>query len=126
MRLTIIVIFLFISIKGHAACVEVALLDDAGSVVGSAGLVIAIKIDSQTLVYFSELPKHTEKKEIGIVECPREVRETVEGLYNTWCRSPQSMKQVAIDNQQEIRVVKDRCLVLNSIMKPISKSRKLF
>jgi hypothetical protein len=126
MRLLFIILFFFIASKSYASCVQVALLDDSDSVVGKAGLVTAIKLDGKTLVYLSELPKHTKKKEIGIVSCPREIRESVEGLYNIWCRSPQSMQQVAIDNQQSILVVQNRCSVLEGIIQIPTKPRKLF
>lgn len=97
--------------SAYAACVKVALLDVAGSVVKPNGLVSGIQIGDKT-VFIQTLPPHHSQREIGSVACPLEINQAIQNLYNLSCRSGQAMQQAAENNAQRIDVVRQRCLDL--------------
>ncbi|MGY8963639.1 MAG: hypothetical protein ACKVKT_08800 [Rhodospirillales bacterium] len=99
--------------SAHAACVKIALLDVAGSVIKPNGLVPGIKI-GDTAVFIHELPPHDSQREIGSVNCTPEIKQAIEKVYNLSCRSDQAMMQAAESNTQRIGVVHQRCADLKS------------
>lgn len=101
--------------SAHAACVKIALLDVAGSVVKPNGLVSGIKVGDKT-VFVQTLPPHDSQREIGSVNCTPEIKKAIQNLYNLSCRSDQAMLQAAENNTQRIDVVRQRCVDLRAAL----------
>lgn len=94
--------------SASAACVKIALLDVAGSVIKPNGLVSGIKIGGKA-VFVQGLPPHDSQREIGSINCTPEITQAIQSLYNLSCRSEQAMLQAAENNTQRVNVVRQRC-----------------
>lgn len=98
----------FAATVANAGCVRVALLDESGAIIKPDGLVVGLLIGAEP-VFPQALPGHRERKVVGPVACPRDVIDPVRDLYNLSCASGQAMRQAAINNAQNIDIVRQRC-----------------
>jgi hypothetical protein len=98
-----------------AACVRVALLDDAGSVIKPNGLVIAVMV-GESPIFARPLPPHRDRRIIGATECAPEDTKPLVDLYNLSCSTEQTMRQASENNATSFTAVLQRCAELKQAL----------
>ncbi len=115
----VVFVLSMLSSAGHASCVTIALLDEAGSVVKPNGLVTAFKV-GQSPIFMRELPAHTEQREVGVVGCPPEVIRPVQDIYNASCLNDEAQQLTARTNGTTVKAVLEQC---NALAEAISSAQ---